>query len=96
MVLSGALKIFTISGRYTLMIGPYPDASCFGMSRRELEVLKYMTDGVSGKQIADKLVLSIYTIYNHRKNMLEKNQLQKYRRAALFCYGMWFAIVILH
>ncbi|HRN56182.1 MAG TPA: LuxR C-terminal-related transcriptional regulator [Agriterribacter sp.] len=42
------------------------------MSKRELEVLKYITDGLSSKQIADKMALSIYTIHNHRKNMLEK------------------------
>lgn len=42
------------------------------LSKRETEVLKWMADGLSSKQIADKLKLSIHTINNHRKNMLYK------------------------
>jgi DNA-binding CsgD family transcriptional regulator len=42
------------------------------MSKRELEVLKYMADGLSSKQIATRLRISINTINNHRKNMLHK------------------------
>lgn len=42
------------------------------MSNRELEILKLMADGFGSKQIADILHLSINTINNHRKNMLQK------------------------
>jgi DNA-binding CsgD family transcriptional regulator len=42
------------------------------MSKRELEVLMYMAEGLSSKQIASKLGLSINTVNNHRKNMLHK------------------------
>lgn len=42
------------------------------LSRRETDVLKWICDGLSSKQIADKLYVSIHTINNHRKNMLEK------------------------
>jgi DNA-binding CsgD family transcriptional regulator len=42
------------------------------LSERELEVLKLMSIGHSSKQIAAMLDLSIYTINNHRKNMLLK------------------------
>lgn len=42
------------------------------LSDRELEILKFMADGFSSRQIADKLHLSINTINNHRKNMLKK------------------------
>jgi len=42
------------------------------LSDRELEILKYMADGLNSKQIAGKLNLSINTINNHRKNMLKK------------------------
>lgn len=42
------------------------------MSMREMEILKYMATGMSSKQIADRLNISINTINNHRKTMLSK------------------------
>jgi DNA-binding CsgD family transcriptional regulator len=42
------------------------------LSRREIEILKLMSGGLSSKQIADRLRLSINTINNHRRNMLVK------------------------
>jgi DNA-binding CsgD family transcriptional regulator len=42
------------------------------LSKREVEVLKWICDGLSSKQIAGKMFLSIHTVNNHRKNMLEK------------------------
>lgn len=42
------------------------------LSRRELEILRYISYGLTSKAIADKLYLSEHTILNHRKNMLRK------------------------
>ena len=42
------------------------------ISKREIPVLKYMAEGLSSKQIAEKLYLSINTVNNHRKSMLRK------------------------
>jgi DNA-binding CsgD family transcriptional regulator len=42
------------------------------LSKRELEILQYISTGLSSKQIADKTDLSINTVNNHRKNMLSK------------------------
>lgn len=42
------------------------------LSKRETEVLKWVCEGLLSKQIADKLNISVHTINNHRKNMLEK------------------------
>ena len=50
----------------------YPQPSDFTFTKREIEVLKWVCEGYSSKQIADKLFLSIHTINNHRKNLLEK------------------------
>jgi DNA-binding CsgD family transcriptional regulator len=50
----------------------YEVASLQLMSKRELEILKLMAEGFGSKQIAHKLHLSINTINNHRKNMLQK------------------------
>jgi DNA-binding CsgD family transcriptional regulator len=42
------------------------------LSKRELEILKFISKGLSSKQIADRMSLSINTVNNHRKNMLAK------------------------
>lgn len=44
-------------------------------SKREKEVLFYMADGLSSKQIADKLFVSEHTIINHRRNMQDKSSM---------------------
>jgi DNA-binding CsgD family transcriptional regulator len=42
------------------------------LSEREMEVLKWMVEGLASKQIADKMRISVNTISNHRRNMLQK------------------------
>ena len=42
------------------------------ISSREREILKYISDGLGSKGIADKLGISIHTVNNHRKNVLAK------------------------
>ncbi len=43
-----------------------------GISQRELEVLKAMSNGFSNKQIADKLFISESTVKTHVSNLLSK------------------------
>lgn len=42
------------------------------LTRREKEILQLIRQGFLSKEIAGKLNLSIYTIHNHRKNILAK------------------------
>lgn len=42
------------------------------LTQRELEIVKLMVEGLSAQQIADKLFLSVHTIYTHRKNIMRK------------------------
>lgn len=49
-----------------------PDDALAPISKREANVLKWACEGLSSKQIADKMHISIHTINNHRKNMLGK------------------------
>lgn len=44
----------------------------FVVSEREVEVIKLIALGLSNKQIADKLCLSLHTVNTHRKNILQK------------------------
>ena len=50
----------------------YSDPEESRLTRREREILGRLADGLSSKQVADKLNLSESTIVNHRKNMLKK------------------------
>jgi NarL family two-component system response regulator LiaR len=43
-----------------------------GISKRELEVLQLMQQGLSNKEIADRLFVSLNTIKTHGSNVFEK------------------------
>lgn len=42
------------------------------LTQRELEIIRYCHNGLSSKMIADKLKLSIHTVKNHKRNIMEK------------------------
>jgi len=44
------------------------------LTRREMEVLKLISDGLTNQEIADKLFISAWTVDSHRKNLLMKFQ----------------------
>lgn len=50
----------------------YPDPEESRLSRREREILGWLADGMSTKQVAGKLFISENTVANHRKNILKK------------------------
>jgi hypothetical protein len=60
------LSFFRYPDEELLKIGPL-------FSTRELEIIKLIESGMSSKQIADKLFLSVYTVNTHRSNILEKS-----------------------
>jgi DNA-binding NarL/FixJ family response regulator len=42
------------------------------LTPREVEVLKFLAEGVSNQQMAEKLVLSMHTVRNHVQNVITK------------------------
>ncbi len=48
--------------------------NCDGMnvSEREMEIIKLIAEGLSNKEVADKLFLSTHTVTTHRKNIMAK------------------------
>jgi len=42
-------------------------------TKREMEVLRHLTDGLTSKQIADKLFVSEHTVINHKRNLHYKS-----------------------
>lgn len=61
-------------------------SSCEGMvvSEREIEIIKHISLGLSNKQIADKLCLSLHTINTHRKNIMQKLQVNNTAGIVMF------------
>ncbi len=55
----------------------FPDKDLLNLSHnlsdRELEIVRLIEKGLSSKQIAEKLFLSVYTVNTHRSNILEKS-----------------------
>ena len=56
------------------------------LSKREIEILKLLTHGLSSREIADKLMISYYTVRTHRKNILKK--LDKKNTAEMISYTL--------
>ncbi|GAB2457761.1 DNA-binding response regulator [Hymenobacter qilianensis] len=57
-----------------------------GLSKRELEVLTLIAEGLTNAEIADKLFTSKRTIETHRQNIIEKTQAKN--TAALIKYAV--------
>lgn len=42
------------------------------LSKRETEILKWISEGLNSEEIASKLFISVHTVKTHRKNMLKR------------------------
>jgi len=71
-------RIRSLSGRTE---GDYPPLK---LTRRESAVLHLMAQGLSNKEIAVKLDISLFTVKNHVHSVLEKMKV-RYRRQAIRC-----------
>ncbi len=56
------------------------------LTKREVEVIKFLKEGMTSQAIADKLFLSVFTVDTHRKNILFKLNLKN--TADLIKYAM--------
>ncbi|MEO5891828.1 MAG: LuxR C-terminal-related transcriptional regulator [Ferruginibacter sp.] len=55
--------------------------SKFNISKRELEVLKLMSEGLNNQEIAGRLFLSLNTIKTHSSNLFEKLDVKRRTQA---------------
>ena len=75
---------------WTLLIDKayYPDVDKDQLlSKREVEILKWIIAGYNSQQIADKLYLSSHTVRTHRKNMLARTNSNNAMELRLFAEG---------
>jgi DNA-binding NarL/FixJ family response regulator len=68
------------------MTGPYmidPDEHFVPLSPREMEILQFVTHGLSNKEIATKLGISQQTVKNHMTSILKKLNVEDRTQAAV-------------
>jgi DNA-binding NarL/FixJ family response regulator len=73
--LCGKVAYFLSSDQELAVARPQLDkVSCqgLGITDRELDVIRLISEGLSNKLIADKLELSTHTVNTHRKNIMTK------------------------
>ena len=75
-----------VLGEYRRLAGQPSSAAAPQLTRRETEVLRLVAKGLTYRQIAERLVLSIRTVQNHVQSTLSK--LQLHNRAQLVRYAM--------
>ncbi len=59
-----------VLGQFASISGTLSDIPA--LTRREKEILQLLADGLNGPRIAEKLFLSPFTIETHRKNLIQK------------------------
>jgi len=60
-----------------LALGHPTEMSRNDLTRRELEILQLIAEGLSSKEIADALHVSVRTIDSHRANLMDKLEIRK-------------------
>lgn len=73
--LCGKVAYFLTNSNDLELIKPQLDkVSCkgLGITDRELDIIRLISEGLSNKLIADKLELSTHTVNTHRKNIMAK------------------------
>lgn len=61
------------------------DADNFNLSQREKEIIGRLAEGLSSKQIADRLGLSKHTVDTHRRNLIRKTGAKNTLELAAYC-----------
>jgi DNA-binding NarL/FixJ family response regulator len=72
-------NVEAISGAYIVD----PDEHYIPLSPRELEILQFVTNGMSNKEIASRLGISQQTVKNHMTSILKKLNVQDRTQAAV-------------
>jgi DNA-binding NarL/FixJ family response regulator len=58
------------------------------LTKREIEILELLAQGLPSKKIADVLYLSVNTVNNHRRNILEKTSTESTTEALRYATGL--------
>lgn len=58
------------------------------LSKREVEILELLSKGMPSKKVADELFLSVNTVNNHRRNILEKTNTENTAEAIRYAISL--------
>lgn len=58
----------------------------FGITQREIEIIKMLTDSNNVEEISDKLSISLHTVKNHKRNILNKLDLKNTGELIAFAF----------
>ncbi len=92
MVVSGALWIApqiasyiieVLKNKASLQMIQSKTALDFNLTARETEILKLISEGMCNKDIAEELVLSLHTVKNHVKSIIQKLSVDDRTQAAI-------------
>ena len=75
--LSPAISNFIMNGYFDKISNNKKYKSVGNLTSRETEILQLIGEGVTIKEIAQKLNLSIYTITTHKRNIMQKLDIHK-------------------
>lgn len=80
--------IETLSAKLSAMIhvNEEENSDSESLSQREKEILGYVVKGMTNKEIAEKLYISVHTVITHRRNITRK--LQVHSAAGLTIYAI--------
>ncbi len=90
---SAADIVNTIINRQPTQLSDEPATSKESLSERETDVLVQLVKGLSNKEIADVLNISIHTVISHRKNITQKTGIKS--QSGLTIYALMNNIVSL-
>lgn len=79
----GKKRLTALSGQPLFII--FSD-DAFGITAKEMELIELVADGLSNKEIAEKLFLSEGTVRNYLSSILEKLDLRDRTQLAVFYY----------
>ncbi|MCC6905361.1 MAG: response regulator transcription factor [Anaerolineae bacterium] len=81
-----SMAAMLVSDYVTRMNAGEPDAPTDALTDREREVLTLIAEGVSNRDIADRLTISVKTVERHRENIM--NKLSLHSRTELVKYAI--------
>jgi DNA-binding CsgD family transcriptional regulator len=72
------------TGKKCLFDDPDASSSSRILTKREVEILGLISQGLDSRNISDRLFISVYTVNNHRQNILSKTRSGNISQAMIY------------
>jgi DNA-binding NarL/FixJ family response regulator len=78
-----------IARKLLLESGPSSNETLYGLTKREVEILQLVAEGLSNEEIGKKIFISRKTVKTHLANIFDKLQVNNRFKAALWIMPHW-------